>query len=181
MRHMSTANVARDMDLLRRALGDQKLTFYGASYGSYLGNVYTGLFPGRVRALVFDSIIDPAAWATGRGDGFSVPTYIRERSDAGAAATMRQFLQLCDRARPRGAFSAGDPQANWRPLRARPGRARTPTPGAPRATYADIVPRTVNQLFDPPQSWAELARELQALYQASTRPRARPPHRLRPV
>ena len=40
MRHMSTANVARDMDLLRQALGDGKLNFYGASYGSYLGNVY---------------------------------------------------------------------------------------------------------------------------------------------
>src|SRR5256885_5681692 len=39
MQHMSTANVARDMDLLRQALGDARLNFFGASYGSYLGNV----------------------------------------------------------------------------------------------------------------------------------------------
>src|SRR5262249_30461274 len=70
MRHMSTANVARDMDLLRRALGDQKLTIYGASYGSYLGNVYTGLFPGRVRAPVSASITDRPAGATARGTPF---------------------------------------------------------------------------------------------------------------
>jgi pimeloyl-ACP methyl ester carboxylesterase len=168
MSHMSTANVARDMDLLRRALGDRKLTFYGASYGSYLGEVYAGLFPHRVRALVFDSITEPAAWATGHGDGFSVPVYTRERSDTGTAATMRQFLQLCDRAGPRCAFSGGDPQAKWRTLLARARRAPIPLPGGPPVTYADIVTVTVELLFDPPQSWAELAGKLQALYQAST-------------
>ena len=168
MRHMSTANAAQDMDLLRQALGDQKLTFYGASYGSYLGNVYASLFPHRVRALVFDSIIDPAAWATGHGDGFTVPVYTRERSDVGTSATMRQFLQLCDRAGRRCAFSAGDPQAKWQTLLARARRAPIPIPGGPPVTYADIVTRTVNLLSDPPQSWSALARDLQALYQAST-------------
>jgi pimeloyl-ACP methyl ester carboxylesterase len=168
MRHMSTANAARDMDLLRQALGDQKLTFYGASYGSYLGNVYASLFPHRVRALVFDSIIDPAAWATGHGDGFTVPTYTRERSDVGTSATMRQFLQLCDRAGRRCAFSAGDPQAKWQTLLARARRAPIPIPGGPPVTYADIVTDAVNLLSDPPQSWSALARDLQALYQAST-------------
>ena len=53
MHHMSTANVARDLDLLRGALGDDGLTFYGASYGSYLGMVYATLSR-RARALVFD-------------------------------------------------------------------------------------------------------------------------------
>jgi pimeloyl-ACP methyl ester carboxylesterase len=168
MRHMSTANAARDMDLLRRALGDQKLTFYGASYGSYLGNVYASLFPGRVRALVFDSIIDPAAWATGRGDGFTVPVYTRQRSDAGTSATMRQFLQLCDRTGPRCAFSAGDPQAKWRTLLDRARRAPIRIPGGPPVTYADIVNDAVNLLADPPQSWAALAGDLQQLYRAST-------------
>ena len=45
MRHLSTANVARDLDLLRRAVGDDRLTFDGASYGSFIGNVYANLFP----------------------------------------------------------------------------------------------------------------------------------------
>jgi len=167
MRHMSTANAARDMDLLRRALGDQKLTFYGASYGSYLGEVYAALFPHRVRALVFDSIIDPVEWATGHRDGFSVPVYTRERSDVGASATMAQFLRLCDRAGRRCAFSRGDPRAKWRTLLARARRAPIPLPGGPPVTYADIVTRTELLLADPPQSWSALAGKLQQLYRAS--------------
>ena len=47
---MSTAEVARDMDVLRRMVGDKKLTYLGFSYGTYLGNVYANLFPDRVRA-----------------------------------------------------------------------------------------------------------------------------------
>ena len=47
--HMSTANVARDLDLLRQALGDRRLSFFGISYGSYLGATYANLFPGKVR------------------------------------------------------------------------------------------------------------------------------------
>ena len=43
--HMSTANVARDLDLLRQAVGDEQLTYAGYSYGSYLGVTYANLFP----------------------------------------------------------------------------------------------------------------------------------------
>src|SRR5688572_27421758 len=52
--HMSTADVVRDLDLLRRAVGDRKLTYLGFSYGSYLGNTYANMFPNNVRALVID-------------------------------------------------------------------------------------------------------------------------------
>ena len=160
MQHMSTANVARDMDLLRQALGDAKLNFYGASYGSYLGNVYANMFPHKVRALVMDSIVEPVNWATGRGDGFSVPVYNRERSDQGAYATMRQFLSLCDRAGSRCAFSPGDPAKKWKLLLARARQAPT--------IYAEIVTLTVTALSDPPESWTALADNLQQAYVAST-------------
>jgi pimeloyl-ACP methyl ester carboxylesterase len=160
MKHMSTANVARDMDLLRQALGDAKLNFYGASYGSYLGNVYANMFPRKVRALVMDSIVEPVNWATGRGDGFSVPVYNRERSDQGSYATMQQFLSLCDRAGSRCAFSPGDPAKKWKLLLA---RARQ----EPMA-YAQIVTSTVAALSDPPESWSALAEYLQQLYVSST-------------
>ena len=60
---MSTAEVARDMDLLRRAVGDKKLTYLGFSYGSYLGEVYANLYPDRVRALAIDGVLDPVKWA----------------------------------------------------------------------------------------------------------------------
>lgn len=57
--HVGTVNAAKDMDVLRAALGDHGLTYYGASYGTYLGAYYADLFPKRVRALVLDGAIDP--------------------------------------------------------------------------------------------------------------------------
>lgn len=59
LRHVSTAETARDLDILRAALGDQKLTYLGKSYGTYLGALYAQRFPGRVRALVLDGAVDP--------------------------------------------------------------------------------------------------------------------------
>ena len=56
--HVSTADVARDMDVLRKAVGDQKLTYLGFSYGTFLGTTYAALFPNRFRALVLDGPID---------------------------------------------------------------------------------------------------------------------------
>ncbi|WP_433249080.1 alpha/beta hydrolase [Streptosporangium sp. CA-135522] len=58
--HVGTADAARDMDLLRAALGDEGLTYLGKSYGTQLGAVYADLFPGRVRALVLDGAVDPS-------------------------------------------------------------------------------------------------------------------------
>jgi len=57
---LSTANNARDMDRLRAALGQSKLTYYGLSYGTFLGTVYAEMFPSRVRAMVLDGALDPA-------------------------------------------------------------------------------------------------------------------------
>jgi pimeloyl-ACP methyl ester carboxylesterase len=56
---MTTANIARDMDQIRAALGQQKLSYFGYSYGTYLGQVYATLFPHRVSRMVLDSTVDP--------------------------------------------------------------------------------------------------------------------------
>ncbi|MFK4269622.1 alpha/beta hydrolase [Streptomyces milbemycinicus] len=58
--HVSTVEAARDMDLLREVLGDRKLTYVGASYGTFLGATYADLFPRRVGRLVLDGALDPA-------------------------------------------------------------------------------------------------------------------------
>jgi pimeloyl-ACP methyl ester carboxylesterase len=55
----NTVDTARDMDLIRQALGDEQLTFLGQSYGTTLGSTYAELFPDRVRALVLDAAVDP--------------------------------------------------------------------------------------------------------------------------
>ncbi|MBQ1121288.1 alpha/beta hydrolase [Streptomyces sp. B15] len=58
--HVSTTEAARDMDVLRAALGDKKLNYVGASYGTYLGATYAGLFPQRSGRLVLDGAMDPS-------------------------------------------------------------------------------------------------------------------------
>ncbi len=59
LRHYNSLNNARDLDVLRAALGESKLTFMGASYGTYFGALYATLFPAHVRRMVFDSAVNP--------------------------------------------------------------------------------------------------------------------------
>ncbi|MEU9042475.1 MULTISPECIES: alpha/beta fold hydrolase [unclassified Kitasatospora] len=58
--HLSTVEAARDMDVLRALLGDERLNFVGKSYGTFLGATYAGLFPTRVGRLLLDGAMDPA-------------------------------------------------------------------------------------------------------------------------
>lgn len=58
--HMSTADVAADLDQIRAALGDDKLTYAGFSYGTSIGAVYATLFPENTRALVLDGSVSPS-------------------------------------------------------------------------------------------------------------------------
>ncbi|MFD3917798.1 alpha/beta hydrolase [Streptomyces sp. NPDC058595] len=58
--HVSTIEAARDMDILRAVLGDKKLSYVGASYGTFLGATYAELFPKRVGRLVLDGAMDPS-------------------------------------------------------------------------------------------------------------------------
>ncbi|WP_346619005.1 alpha/beta hydrolase [Blastococcus montanus] len=57
----NTVDTARDMEQLRQALGEERLTFLGYSYGTTLGSTYAELFPDRVRAMVLDAAVDPDA------------------------------------------------------------------------------------------------------------------------
>ncbi|WP_143674402.1 alpha/beta fold hydrolase, partial [Streptomyces caniscabiei] len=58
--HMTTPNTARDLDVIRAALGEKKLNFLGVSYGTYIGAVYGTLFPNHVRRMVVDSVVNPS-------------------------------------------------------------------------------------------------------------------------
>ncbi|MCE0540007.1 alpha/beta hydrolase [Kineosporia rhizophila] len=57
--NLKTRDNVRDMDVLRKALGEKKINFYGFSYGSYLGQVYATQYPTRVRRMVLDGVVDP--------------------------------------------------------------------------------------------------------------------------
>ncbi|MBV9312441.1 MAG: alpha/beta fold hydrolase [Pseudonocardia sp.] len=58
--NIGTRDVVRDMDIMRSALGDAKLTYLGYSYGTRIGTAYAETFPGNVRAMVLDGAFDPA-------------------------------------------------------------------------------------------------------------------------
>ncbi|MFJ6661778.1 alpha/beta hydrolase [Streptomyces sp. NPDC091377] len=60
--YVTTRNTARDMDLVRTVLGAERISYLGYSYGSYLGQVYTQMFPGRIERMVLDGVLDPARY-----------------------------------------------------------------------------------------------------------------------
>jgi len=110
--HVSTAETARDLDLLRRAVGDRALTYWGLSYGTFLGATYANVFPDKVRALVLDGNVAPSAW-TNAGEHKVMQT-ISQRigSDVSANATLSALLRLCGEAPlDKCAFSAGSAAA----------------------------------------------------------------------
>jgi pimeloyl-ACP methyl ester carboxylesterase len=99
--YVGTRNAARDMDVLRAALGDAKLTYLGKSYGTYLGAWYAQLFPSHVRALVLDGAVNPDE------SGFSLNSVQAQ----GFEVALRSFTADCVR-RPgcplgNGTVSAG--------------------------------------------------------------------------
>lgn len=67
----STRNAARDLEVIRAALGEPRISFYGGSYGTYLGAVYGQLFPARVDRMVLDGAIDPAKVWHGMNRGWA--------------------------------------------------------------------------------------------------------------
>jgi len=58
--HVDTVSAAKDLDVLRAALGDEKLTYLGYSYGTLLGATYAGLFPTHIARMVLDGALDPS-------------------------------------------------------------------------------------------------------------------------
>ena len=118
----STANVARDLELLRRAVGDERLSYAGYSYGTVLGQTYSALYPDNVRAILLDGVADAQAWSGSAGDA-SVPFWVRAGAALGTAEALDEFFRIAPvrygpRAaapRTRGAVDNSRPQP--RPIR----------------------------------------------------------------
>lgn len=112
-RHMSTEEAAKDMDILRAALGERRLDYLGASYGTFLGATYADLFPDRVGRMVLDGAIDPSLsneqLTLGQARGFqtALRAYLADcvaqsgcplgSSVDGAARKLEAFLDDVDR------------------------------------------------------------------------------------
>ena len=162
--HISTADTARDLDYLRRLVGESKLTFVGLSYGTYLGQTYANMFPGRVRAMLLDGIVDPVAYSK------SAEARVASQA-AGSDEVFARFLSLCARAGRTGcalAGGAGSPAKRVRQLFERVKRKPIPAPGAgpplsapERLTYGDVL-LSQFQPMRSPNTWPNNAANLAA-------------------
>jgi pimeloyl-ACP methyl ester carboxylesterase len=160
LRHISTADTARDLDHLRGLVGDERLTYAGFSYGTYLGQTYANMYPDRVRAMVLDGIVDPVAYSRGAEARVA-------RGVAPSDAVFEKFLALCEDAGPERCALAGHARpATERVERlfARLRRGPIPAPAASppgRLSYGDLL---LSQ-FEPlrgPDLWPRDAEDLDA-------------------
>ncbi|NJP68297.1 alpha/beta hydrolase [Streptomyces spiramenti] len=148
--HLTTANTARDLDVLREVLGEPRLHYYGASYGTKLGAVHAALFPDRVGRVVLDSVVDPTVDVVGRALG----------QTAGFQQALDAYLTDC--------AAAGDCPAGDDPARAhlflgelldsladRP----LPTAGGRQLTQNLAVTGVIGSLYSE-GSWPRLTRAL---------------------
>jgi pimeloyl-ACP methyl ester carboxylesterase len=115
--HIASIDTVHDMDRIRAALGDDKLTYAGFSYGTYLGALYAEHYPDHVRALLLDGAIDPSV---------SVDD-VQIQQAQGFEASLGTFLRSCARDTSCAYHHGGDPKAALDALRAR--IARTPMKG----------------------------------------------------
>ena len=146
--HVGTRDVARDMDAVRQALGEEKLTYFGYSYGTILGAVYADLFPDRVRAIVLDGAADAS---------LSTDVYAEQQA-RGFENALQRFLDDC-RARQCIAANRDDPGAAidelLRRARAAPIAARAERP----AGAGEVMLAILNSLYSD-RDWAGLARAI---------------------
>jgi len=157
--HMSTEDVAQDLDMLRGAVGDKKLTYVGFSYGTMLGATYVNMFPKKARAIILDGNVDPQLRVN---DGVE---YDRQRTDGGFQYAFENFLTRCD-TDPDCAF-AGDARKKFTDLH---DYLRNVGPiTLPDGTVADegAVIGTITGVLYSPEDFGPLAELLQALYDAS--------------
>jgi pimeloyl-ACP methyl ester carboxylesterase len=162
--HLSTANVARDLDRLRQAVGDRRLSYVGYSYGTYLGATYANLFPDKVRALALDGNTDPPAYVSGPRP--SVP-FVRVNAHLATAETLDQFFKLCAAAGTGCDFAAGgDPRSKFAVLAQRLRDNPVTVPGFGRVGYAELVDFTINGLYRADQ-WTATAATLEQLFAIS--------------
>jgi pimeloyl-ACP methyl ester carboxylesterase len=172
MRHITTAESARDMDLLRRAVGARRVTIIGGSWGTFLGATYANMFPSRVRAMALSAILDPVAWVNRGRNVLSdpaafAPTYLRQRIDLSARKTLDAFLDLCG-AQPlaRCAFSALSPAATRAKFDALLQRLES-NPSSASVSYGDFVGTVVNDLYAS-SGWGELASKMQSVWETGS-------------
>ena len=177
--HLSTANVARDLDRLRQAVGDDALNYLGTSYGTYLGETYANLFPDRIRAMVLDGVINPPSYVSfdhGDGDivGPDTTSFLRILSPEGSADALGAFFAECAAAGPdHCAFAANNAAETRAKFDSLMDRLRTEpmivqgSAGTLTVTYSLVVNLLWQTLYHA-SAWPIMADGLQRLEEGDT-------------
>ncbi|MUN42160.1 alpha/beta hydrolase [Actinomadura litoris] len=157
--HVDTVSAARDMDAIRTALGEQRISFLGLSYGSFLGQTYARLYPRRVRTMVLDGAVDHAVG----------PYAFLDQESSALSKVFGQFARWCGTTAS-CALHGQDVTAVWDGLLARAARTPIPAPhaaGGPTTVNADAIRMVLPNLLllGPtssllPSTWPELGRAL---------------------
>jgi pimeloyl-ACP methyl ester carboxylesterase len=155
---LGSRNVARDLDRLRAALGDERLSYLGFSYGTVIGAVYAQMFPERVSRMVLDSPVDLSASALDE---------LRANSD-GFERALDDFLTDCSKHKHCDFQSAGDPKSALLALERRfeaglalPTTNLTTGKRSKRtAGVAAFYTALISALYDKQYGWPELAQAL---------------------
>jgi len=162
--HIDTWQTVRDVDAIRRALGESTISFHGSSYGTLLGAQYAETYPNRVRAMVLESVTDHSAFPT--------KPFLDEQA-AAVQDSFDEFVKWCD-ATTTCALHGRDIRALWADLLARADRGEVPNPKEPTVaiTPFNLSFMVFRALYDP--QWAFLANTLKSL-DTSTPPSGQPP------
>jgi pimeloyl-ACP methyl ester carboxylesterase len=158
--HIATADTARDLDYLRRLVGDRQLTVFGESFGTLIGQTYANLFPRRVRAMALDGLIDPVASSAGMAAVLASGLADTDR-------VFRRFLALCEAAGPDRCALAGHGEpvaARVKGLLARLRHAPLPAPSAVppgELTYGETLTVLKLAVLADPSVWPFAAAALE--------------------
>ncbi|MGW5131611.1 alpha/beta hydrolase [Streptomyces sp. NPDC004135] len=165
IRHISTANEARDLDRVRAALGEQRISAWGVSYGTYVGAVYRQLFPHRTDRIVLDSNNDPDPTRVTRGWLAAFERGVEDNFPEFAAWASRPGNPY------RLADSAAGVRSGFLRLAARLDREPLPWPGAdPERLDGTVLRQTMlTSLYDP-DDYPVLARTILAARKGTVPP-----------
>jgi pimeloyl-ACP methyl ester carboxylesterase len=158
--HISTEDTARDLNDLRRLVGDRRLTYEGISAGTFIGQTYANMFPGRVRAMTLDGVVDPIAYTRGTIAGYANQLSYADHAFAG-------FESLCRQAGPARCALAGHGPvtAGVSRLWARLRHGSIPAPDAKptgRLSYGDALQAVLLYMSGGPGTWPTMANNLAA-------------------
>ena len=151
LQHFSTVATARDMDLIRLAMGDPKISFIGISYGTYLGAVYATEYPDRVRAFVLDSAFEPT------GDTIE-QQYLTQL--VGFEEAFTAWAENCE-ADDSCTFGGDDVEGSWDALREQLDDSPIANADGRAGTASVLETATIAALYDQ-LTWSRLASALES-------------------